>query len=164
MRNEIRSSCGMQFSDGMLPCPSSLISAANRVSVVSRQTFRDLKSIERSGSNANLTTTINDSISIWSSTRNKTSIENAFKHWKNHGQEFPNLQNSNQYVEATRKFIHNSPPGTLTKIRPNGDVVFYHPTSNTFAIKNQQGLPRTMYKPDPLIHNYKNNLEYFYGQ
>lgn len=101
---------------------------------------------------------------IWTSTKKRTSVRNAYRHWKDHGHEFSTLQNSKQYVEATRNFTQNPPSGTLTKIRPNGDVVLYSPSSNTFAITNEQGFPRTMYKPDPLIHNYSTNLEYFYGQ
>jgi pyocin large subunit-like protein len=69
----------------------------------------------------------------------RTSVQNAYRHWKDHGREFPALQNSKQYVEAARNFTRFSSPGTLTKIRPNGDIVFYDPSSNTFAITNQQG-------------------------
>ncbi len=101
---------------------------------------------------------------IWTSTKRNSSVQNAYRHWKDHGHEFPELLNSKQYVEATRDFINNHSSGTLTKIRLNGDVVFYDPVSNTFAVTNQKGLPRTMYKPDPLIHKYETNLEYFYGQ
>ncbi|MGB7128510.1 MAG: RHS repeat-associated core domain-containing protein [Candidatus Rhabdochlamydia sp.] len=101
---------------------------------------------------------------IWSSTKKRTAVQNAYRHWKDHGHEFSSLQNSKQYVEATRDFIRNSPVGTLTKIRSNGDVVFYDPSSNIFAITNQNGLPRTMYKPAPSIHSYPTNLEYFYAQ
>jgi len=107
---------------------------------------------------------ISNSNKIWSSTKKRTSVQNAYRHWKDHGHEFPSLQNSKQYVEAARDFIHTPSPNTLTKVRPNGDIVFYDPSTNTFAVMNQQGLPRSMYKPDPSIHNYPTNLEYFYGQ
>ncbi len=37
---------------------------------------------------------------------------------------------------------------TLKKTRTNGDKLFYHPKSNTFAVQNQQGVPKTMFKPN----------------
>lgn len=36
---------------------------------------------------------------------------------------------------------------TLTKTRPNGDKLFYDPSSNTFAVKAANGAPRTMFRP-----------------
>jgi hypothetical protein len=101
---------------------------------------------------------------IWTSTKTRTSVQNAFFHWKDHARDFPMLQNSKQCVEATKRFVHNTPTGTLAKTRPNGDIVLYHSSSNTFAIKTQSGVPRTMYCPDPLIHEFATNMEYFNAQ
>lgn len=101
---------------------------------------------------------------IWTSTKKKSSVQNAYKHWGDHHKDFPGLLNSKQYVEATRHFTRNPPLGTLTKIRPNGDVIFYHPASNTFAITNKLGVPRTMYKPNIKRHPYSTNVEYFNAQ
>lgn len=62
-------------------------------------------------------------------------------------------------------FVYQSPPvGTLSKVRANGDTVFYNQALNAFAIKNAKGVPRTMYKSNPSIHQYPTNLEYFYVQ
>jgi RHS repeat-associated protein len=85
--------------------------------------------------------------SIWTATKDMSAVKNAFKHWKAHGKEFPELFNSKQYAEAARKFLHNSPEGTLIKVRPNGDVLKYHPETNTFGVMDANGAPRTMFKP-----------------
>jgi pyocin large subunit-like protein len=69
------------------------------------------------------------------------------KHWRDHRAEFPNLQNAKQYVEAAWDFVTNPPVGVLSKTRANGDVLLYDATSNIFAVKNAQGVPRTMFKP-----------------
>ena len=61
--------------------------------------------------------------------------------------EFPEIQNSKQYVDQATQFINNPPSGTLKKIRPNGDMVLYNEKTNTFSIKNSKGEPRTMFKP-----------------
>lgn len=71
--------------------------------------------------------------------------------------EFPNLQNAKQYVEAAWDFVTNPPAGVLTKARANGDVLLYDAATNTFAVKNAQGVPRTMFKP-------KDGAAYFHTQ
>jgi hypothetical protein len=101
---------------------------------------------------------------IWTSTKKFSSVENAFDHWQRHGSDFPQLQNSKQYVDAATNFV-NSPPNTaLTKVRANGDTVIYDPVSDTFAIKAPSGEPRTMYIPDPKKHGKPTNLDYFHAQ
>ena len=85
--------------------------------------------------------------SIWTKTKEFNSIESAFRHWKKHGSDFPQFQNAKQYVEGTKNFLHNSPSGTLIKIRPDGDVLKYHPATNTFGVMDATGAPRTMFKP-----------------
>jgi filamentous hemagglutinin len=101
---------------------------------------------------------------IWSSNNKKTSVENAFGHWQKHKQEFPDIKNAKQYVESTKDFIDNPPPGALTKIRPNGEKVVYDPATNTFAASLPTGEPKTMFKPDPTKHGYSTNLDYFNAQ
>lgn len=93
-----------------------------------------------------------------------TSVQNALNHWNMHKNDFPNLLNAQQYVDAAKQFVKSPPPGTLSKVRPNGDKVFYNPGSNTFAITDSAGVPRTLFKPDTAIHPYKSNLDYFNAQ
>ena len=45
-------------------------------------------------------------------------------------------------------FVRSPPEGTLIKVRKNGDTLYYNPKTNIFAIKNANGTPRTMYKPE----------------
>jgi RHS repeat-associated protein len=92
---------------------------------------------------------------IWSSTQNKTAVQNAFDHWVKHRAEFPEFTNAKQYVEGAHKFIKNPPPGTLTKTRSNGEKLFYNPATNTFAVQAANGAPKTMFKPQDGI-NYWN--------
>jgi hypothetical protein len=84
---------------------------------------------------------------IWSSTKNKSAVENAFGHWKKHKSEFPELQNSKQYVEKSKDFLTNPPKGTLTKTNSRGDTLRYDPNSNTFGVLSKDGVPRTMFRP-----------------
>ncbi|OCG21472.1 hypothetical protein A9G22_09630 [Gilliamella sp. App2-1] len=101
---------------------------------------------------------------IWTETSKKQPVTNAYDHWDKHKHEFPEFQNSKQYVDATHNFVNNPPLGTLKIIRKNGDTVLYNPQSNIFAVKNADGTPKTMFKPNPADHGYKTNLEYFNAQ
>ncbi|UAN04571.1 hemagglutinin repeat-containing protein [Achromobacter mucicolens] len=101
---------------------------------------------------------------FWSSTKYKNPVENAYGHWDKHKSEFPEFQNSKQYVEGAKKFLNDPPPGSLTKTRPNGDVVIYNIESNVIGIKSADGTPRTMFKPEPSQHGFSTNLEYFHAQ
>ncbi|WP_240153824.1 VENN motif pre-toxin domain-containing protein, partial [Erwinia amylovora] len=101
---------------------------------------------------------------IWTETKKKEPVSNAYGHWDKHKQEFPEFHNSKQYVEATHSFVNNPPSGTLSKVRPNGETVFYNPKTNTFAVKTADGVPKTMFRPDPGDHGFKTNLDYFNAQ
>ncbi|WP_127956606.1 S-type pyocin domain-containing protein [Serratia microhaemolytica] len=94
---------------------------------------------------------------IWTPRKKITEVQNAYKHWKKHGKEFPALKNSKEYIDAVHDFVNNPPEGTLTKKRNNGDELFYHPETNTFASKAKNGAPRTMFKP-------KDRMDYWRDQ
>jgi filamentous hemagglutinin len=100
----------------------------------------------------------------WSPTKTLTSPENATAHWTKHASEFPQFSNVGQYVAGVQNFVTNPPAGTLIKSRPNGDTLFFDPATDTFAVRASSGVPRTMFKPDPLKHGYPTNLDYFNAQ
>jgi hypothetical protein len=99
---------------------------------------------------------------LWTSTSNKTSAENAFGHFKSHGEEFDDIGNASEYAAKAQDFLTTPPGGT--KVRPNGDVVRYHPGSNTFGVANSNGVPRTLFRPNTAEHGLPTNLDYFYAQ
>ncbi|WP_299183607.1 hypothetical protein [uncultured Chryseobacterium sp.] len=94
---------------------------------------------------------------LWTSTSKMSSVKNAFGHWKKHGAEFPEFINAKQYVEGAKSFMHNSPAGTLIKTRANGDILKYHPGTNTFGVMDASGVPRTMFRPT-------DGMKYWLGQ
>ncbi|WP_072037747.1 S-type pyocin domain-containing protein [Enterobacter sp. Bisph1] len=87
---------------------------------------------------------------IWTKTKAAAPVENAYGHWVKHGHEFQDksFNNSKEYVDATHDFVRTPPAGTLTKVRQNGDVMYYHPATNTFSVKTKDGVPKTMFKPN----------------
>lgn len=102
---------------------------------------------------------------LWNQTRRFTGTENAFEHWRKHRNEFPELPNALQYVKAAHNFYLNPPSGTLRKVRPRtGDIVLYHEATNIFVVVTKDGVPKTMFKPNPADHGYSTNLDYFNAQ
>ena len=72
----------------------------------------------------------------------------AEEHWEKHGREFPEFHNAQDYEHGAQAFVATPPTGTLTKHRDNGDTLFYDPATNTFAVADRRGEPRTFFRPN----------------
>jgi len=83
---------------------------------------------------------------VWSTARNRSAEEGAQRSFERNGADF-GATTLGAYVEAVHAFIANPPPGTETVRRRNGDTLYYHAPSNTFAVATRDGAPRTMFKP-----------------
>ena len=83
---------------------------------------------------------------VWSTARNRSAEEGAQRSFERNGADF-GAATLGAYVEAVHAFIANPPPGTETVRRRNGDTLYYHAPSNTFAVATRDGAPRTMFKP-----------------
>ena len=51
------------------------------------------------------------------------------------------------YLAKIQAFTARPPAGTDRAERPNGDVLLYQASTNTFAVVARDGAPRTMFKP-----------------
>lgn len=51
------------------------------------------------------------------------------------------------YLTKVEQFTRNPPTGTERVERPNGDVLLYQASTNTFAVVSRDGVPKTMFKP-----------------
>lgn len=99
----------------------------------------------------------------WTSTHGKSSAENAFAHFEKHGREFGALT-VDEYVRQAVLFVQTPPAGTLTTRQKDGDTVFFHPASGTFAVKTPQGRIRTFFIRAENLKGYKSNRAYFNEQ
>ena len=102
------------------------------------------------GNKAGDTAGAGNSSHIWSKGPEPTPSANAYRHWKDHGSDFPQYRNAKEYAEGANDFVRNPPDGTLSKVRTDrspGDTVYYHPGTNTFAVKSKDGTVKTMFKP-----------------
>lgn len=51
------------------------------------------------------------------------------------------------YLAKVRAFTERPPSGTERVERPNGDVLLYQASTNTFAVVSREGVAKTMFKP-----------------
>ena len=51
------------------------------------------------------------------------------------------------YLAKVQAFTSRPPAGTDRVERPNGDVLLYQASTNTFAVVSRDGVPKTMFKP-----------------
>ena len=72
---------------------------------------------------------------------------NLERHWEKHGAEFPEYHSADEYGDGALRFFQNPPQGTLTKVRPDGEKLYYHPPSNTFGVTAPDGTPKTLFRP-----------------
>jgi len=56
-------------------------------------------------------------------------------------------RSAEDYLAKAAAFIGKPPAGTETVRRPNGDTLLYQASTNTFAVADRDGVPRTMFKP-----------------
>jgi len=89
-----------------------------------------------------------NSVSVdWTHGADGTSA-NAQEHWEKHGREFREDHSAADYENQAENFVHHPPAGAQFKHRSNGDTLIYDPATNTFAVEDRRGRPRTMFRPD----------------
>lgn len=84
---------------------------------------------------------------LWTSSRRGSAEENARRAFARNGESF-GAASLEAYVRKARAFIDVPPAGAERLTRRNGDVLLYHPASNTFAVASRDGDPRAFFRPD----------------
>ena len=85
-------------------------------------------------------------------------------HFKRHGADL-GYSTESEYLKGAQDFIGTEgSDNVLTLIRKDGDKVLFNQVTSEFAVVAPDGTIRTYFKPDPAIHGYETNLEYFYAQ
>lgn len=77
------------------------------------------------------------------------------RHWGKHRSEFPEYRTAEEYGNAALEFFRSPPPGTLKKVRPNGDRLYYHPPTNNFGVTTKRGVPKTFFRPNRKMNYWK---------
>ena len=89
----------------------------------------------------------------WSPGKKNSAAQNALDHWNKHKSEFPEIPNAKQYADKAKDMVSNAP---LTKTRPNGEILKYDPSSNTFVAALPDGTPKTMFRPKTAMVYWNN--------
>lgn len=82
----------------------------------------------------------------WASNRTRSGEENAQKQFERDGQDFAATSVAD-YVKKAHAFVDSPPKDVQTVSRRNGDVLYYDPKANVFAVADREGAPRAMFKP-----------------
>jgi hypothetical protein len=83
----------------------------------------------------------------WAPSKRFSAEEGAQRQFERDGAAF-DAKTVDQYVKKAHAFVGHPPKGTLTLTRKNGDILYYDPKDNIFAVSSKEGAPRTMFKPD----------------
>ncbi|MFK8035291.1 MAG: hypothetical protein AB8B94_14210 [Hyphomicrobiales bacterium] len=101
----------------------------------------------------------------WTNGEVKNAKKNLNIHYLKHRKDFSTISSQRQYREAALRFTKTPPKGTQMYIRKNGDRVYYQKKTNTFAITNSRGTPRTLFKPtEKEAYFKKERLKDSYGR
>ncbi|WP_394761117.1 hypothetical protein [Phenylobacterium sp.] len=84
---------------------------------------------------------------VWAASKRFSAEEGAQRQFERDGATF-DAKTVDQYVKKAHAFVGHPPKGTLTLTRKNGDILYYDPKGNIFAVASKEGAPRTMFKPD----------------
>ncbi|KPF84819.1 S-type pyocin family protein [Brevundimonas sp. AAP58] len=79
--------------------------------------------------------------------RRETVDEKIQRLYERNGADF-GARSPEEFLSRITAFTTSPPSGTDRATRPNGDVLLYQASTNTFAVVDREGTPRTMFKPD----------------
>jgi hypothetical protein len=83
---------------------------------------------------------------VLTANRRESVDDKAARLFERNGADF-GARSAEDYLDKVRAFTARPPAGTERAERPNGDVLLYHPATNTFAVVSRQGVAKTMFKP-----------------
>jgi pyocin large subunit-like protein len=87
-------------------------------------------------------------------------------HFARHGADFGASTPAEYEAMADRFLTGDLTEGGLEATRPNsGDLGRFNPATDEFGVLKSDGLTiKTYYKPDPAVHGFPTNLDYFNSQ
>lgn len=81
------------------------------------------------------------------SNRRETADAKIVRLYERNGAAF-GARSPEDFGDQIKAFTTRPPKGTEVVKRANGDSLFYQASTNTFAVTDRNGTPRTMFKPD----------------
>lgn len=84
---------------------------------------------------------------LWKPRPDLPATDNALHHWRKHAPDLPEIPNALHYVRTLHALVRSGATGFLTKVRANGDRLYYDPLRNLLAVLAYDGQPRTLFRP-----------------
>lgn len=85
-------------------------------------------------------------------------------HFARHGSDF-SATSPTDYANKAQSFYNSANTnGFLVKIDNSGTTRIYDPNTNTFGSYSSSGNTKTFFKPNPTIHGYPSNIDYWNAQ
>ena len=82
-------------------------------------------------------------------------------HFADHGSDF-GADSADFYEKQASHFLEGDrDPSALSRFRANGDKVMYNEVTDEFGVMTRNNVACTYFKPNPAIHGYPTNLDYF---
>ena len=78
--------------------------------------------------------------------RRETASDKAIRLFERNGADF-GAKDPEDFLNKVEAFTKSPPPDAEIVQRPNGDVLIYQASTNTFAVLDRKGVVRTMFKP-----------------
>lgn len=79
--------------------------------------------------------------------RRETTDAKVQRLYERNGADF-GARSADDYLAKVLAFTERTPRDAETVKRANGDTLIYQASTNTFAVTDRNGVPRTMFKPD----------------
>ena len=87
------------------------------------------------------------------------------RHFADHGTDFGAASAEEYAQQASRFFQRGVEEGLPLKVSPKSGIIrIYDPESNMFGAYNTNGTTRTFYAPDPAVHGFPTNWDYWVSQ
>ena len=83
---------------------------------------------------------------VLTANRRETMDDKVIRLFQRNGADF-GAETADDYLAKVRAFTQRPPAGTERVERPNGDVLLYQASTNTFAVVSRDGVAKTMFKP-----------------
>lgn len=83
---------------------------------------------------------------VLTANRRETVDDKVVRLFERNGADF-GARTPRDYLAKVQAFTTRPPGGTDRVERPNGDILLYQASTNTFAVVSRDGVPKTMFKP-----------------
>lgn len=122
------------------------LGACDNASAVERRERAAVETVQPVGLTSATEAVATEAKPVLTAGRSETVDAKIARLYERNGADF-GARSAEDYLTKVTAFTTKTPAGTETVKRPNGDTLLYQAATNTFAVVDRDGVPRTMFKP-----------------